>query len=176
MISTVTAYVGLVSNLDNPSAQIAAAIDMLAALPDATLRAVSSFYRNPPMGPQDQPDYVNAVVALDTRLTPRALLDAMQAIERAQGRDRSGLRWGPRTIDLDLLVYGDTVLDEDHLQVPHPGIAERAFVLVPLAEIAPQISIPGHGLLSTLLAAVDRVSVVPMPIPSRPMPRISSTR
>ena len=176
MISTVTAYVGLGSNLDNPAAQIAAAIDMLAALPDATLRAVSSFYRNPPMGPQDQPDYVNAVVALDTRLTPRALLDAMQAIERAQGRDRSGLRWGPRTIDLDLLVYGDTVLDEDHLQVPHPGIAERAFVLVPLAEIAPQISIPGHGLLSTLLAAVDRVSVVPMPISSRPMPRISSTR
>ena len=176
MISTVTAYVGLGSNLDNPAAQIAAAIDMLAALPNATLRAVSSFYRNPPMGPQDQPDYVNAVVALDTRLTPRALLDAMQAIERAQGRDRSGLRWGPRTIDLDLLVYGDTVLDEDHLQVPHPGIAERAFVLVPLAEIAPQISIPGHGLLSTLLAAVDRVSVVPMPISSRPMPRISSTR
>ena len=176
MISTVTAYVGLGSNLDNPAAQIAAAIDMLAALPDATLRAVSSFYRNPPMGPQDQPDYVNAVVALDTRLTPRALLDAMQAIERAQGRDRSGLRWGARTIDLDLLVYGDTVLDEDHLQVPHPGIAERAFVLVPLAEIAPQISIPGHGLLSTLLAAVDRVSVVPMPISSRPMPRISSTR
>ena len=176
MISTVTAYVGLGSNLDNPAAQIAAAIDMLAALPNATLRAVSSFYRNPPMGPQDQPDYVNAVVALDTRLTPRALLDAMQAIERAQGRDRSGLRWGARTIDLDLLVYGDTVLDEDHLQVPHPGIAERAFVLVPLAEIAPQISIPGHGLLSTLLAAVDRVSVVPMPISSRPMPRISSTR
>lgn len=176
MISTVTAYVGLGSNLDNPAAQIAAAIDMLAALPDATLRAVSSFYRNPPMGPQDQPDYVNAVVALDTCLTPRALLDAMQAIERAQGRDRSGLRWGARTIDLDLLVYGDTVLDEDHLQVPHPGIAERAFVLVPLAEIAPQISIPGHGLLSTLLAAVDRVSVVPMPISSRPMPRISSTR
>lgn len=176
MTQAVTAYIGLGSNLEDPAAQIAAAIDLLAALPDSTLRAVSRFYRNPPMGPQDQPDYVNAVVALDTRLTPRALLDKMQAVERAQGRERSALRWGPRTIDLDLLVYGDVVLDEDHLQVPHPGIAERAFVLVPLAEIAPQLAIPGHGALSSLLAAIDRASVVPMPIPSRPMPRISSTR
>ena len=176
MTATVTAYLGLGSNLKDPAAQIVAAIDRLAALPGSMLRAVSSFYRNPPMGPQDQPDYVNAVVALDTGLAPRALLEAMQAIERAQGRDRGGLRWGPRTIDLDLLVYGDAVLDEDHLKVPHPGIAERAFVLVPLAEIAPQISIPGHGALSTLLAAVDRASVVPMLIPTRPMPRISSTR
>lgn len=173
---SVTAYIGLGSNLDSPAAQVAAAIDALADLPDSTLRAVSSYYSNPPMGPQDQPDYVNAVVALDTRLAPRALLDAMQAIERSQGRDRSVQRWGPRTIDLDLLLYGDAVIAEDHLTVPHPGIHERAFVLVPLAEIAPQVSIPGQGALATLLAATDRASVVRMPAVSRSMSRISSTR
>ncbi len=176
MTRTVTAYVGLGSNLDDPAAQIARAIDALEVLPDCCLRAVSSFYRNPPMGPQDQPDYVNAVVALDTRLAPRALLDAMQVIERSQGRDRNGQRWGPRTIDLDLLVYGDTVLDEDHLKVPHAGIAARAFVLVPLAEIALELSIPGQAALAILLAAVDRASVVRMSVPSRSMPRKSSTR
>ena len=176
MTHAVTAYIGLGSNLDDPAAQVASAIAALAALPDSRLRATSSLYRNPPMGPQDQPDYVNAVVALETRLAARALLEAMQAIERAQGRDRSGQRWGPRTIDLDLLIYGDAEIDEDHLKVPHPGIGERAFVLVPLAEIAPHVSIPGHSALPVLLAAVDRASVVPMPAPSRPMPRISSTR
>ena len=175
-MQSVTAYIGLGSNLDDPAAQVAAAIDALANLPESSLRAVSSFYRNPPMGPQDQPDYVNAVVALDTRLAPRVLLDAMQAIERAQGRDRSGQRWGPRTIDLDLLIYGDSVVDEDHLTVPHSGLCERAFVLVPLAEIAPHVAIPGQPALVTLLAAVDRASVVPMAALSRPMPRISSTR
>jgi len=172
----VTAYLGLGSNLDDPAAQVARAIDAIAALPDSVLRAVSSFYRNPPMGPQEQPDYVNAVVAIETRLAPRVLLEAMQGIERSQGRDRSGQRWGPRTIDLDLLLYGDRVLNEDHLKVPHPGIAERAFVLVPLAEIAPQVSIPGQAALATLLAAADRASVVPMPASSRPMSRKSSTR
>lgn len=99
-MQSVTAYIGLGSNLDDPAAQVAAAIDALANLPESSLRTVSSLYRNPPMGPQDQPDYVNAVVALDTRLAPRVLLDAMQAIERAQGRDRSGQRWGPRTISI----------------------------------------------------------------------------
>lgn len=176
MNALVTAYLGLGSNLDDPAAQVTRAIDAIAALPDSALRAVSSLYRNPPMGPQDQPDYVNAVVAIETRLAPRALLDAMQAIERSQGRDRSGQRWGPRTLDLDLLIYGERVLDEDHLKVPHPGLAERAFVLVPLAEIAPQVSIPGHAALAVLLAAVDRASVVPMTAPSRPMSRKSSTR
>ena len=170
------AYLGLGSNLGQPAQQIARALSALEALPDTRLRAVSSFYRNPPMGPQDQPDYVNAVVALDTRLAPRALLEGMQTIERGQGRDRNGSRWGPRIIDLDLLVYGDEIIAEDHLQVPHPGIAARAFVLVPLAEIAPQLAIPGLPCLATLLAAVDRASVVHMPAPSRPMPRKSSTR
>ena len=176
MNRAVTAYVGFGSNLDDPAAQIARAIDALEALPDTSLRAVSSFYRNPPMGPQDQPDYVNAVVSIDTGLAPRALLDALQAIERAQGRERGAQRWGPRTIDLDLLVYGDEVLSEDHLKVPHPGLAERAFVLVPLAEIAPQLAIPALPPLLTLLAAVDRASVVPMSAPPRPMSRKSSTR
>ena len=176
MRGTVTAYLGLGSNLDDPAAQVGRAIEALAALPDSRLVAVSSFYRNPPMGPQDQPDYVNAVVALETALAARDLLAAMQAIERAQGRDRSGPRWGPRTIDLDLLVYGDQVIDEHHLRVPHPGIAERAFVLVPLAEVAPDARIPGQAPLAALLAAVDQASVVPMAAAHRSTPRKSLCR
>lgn len=176
MSRPVTAYVGLGSNLDDPAAQIARAIDALGALPDTTLRAVSRFYRNPPMGPQDQPDFVNVVLAIETGLSPRALLNAMQTIEHAQGREPSIQRWGPRTIDLDLLVYGDELLSEDQLKVPHPAIAERAFVLVPLAEIAPQLAIPTLPPLLTLLAAVDCASVVPMSAPVRPMPWKSSTR
>ena len=172
----VTAYIGLGSNLENPAAQIARAIDALETLPHTQFRAVSNFYRNPPMGPQDQPDFVNAVLAIETGLSPRALLNAMQTIEQAHGRARSVQRWGPRTIDLDLLVYGDELLSEDQLEVPHPGIAERAFVLVPLAEIAPQLAIPALAPLSTLLAAVDCTSVLPMPAPIRSMPRKSSTR
>ena len=176
MPPAVTAYLGLGSNLDDPAAQVGQALAALARLPDSRLVAVSSLYRNPPMGPQDQPDYVNAVAALETRLAPRALLDAMQAIEREQGRDRRGQRWGPRTIDLDLLVYGEQVIAEHHLHVPHPGIAERAFVLVPLAEIAPEVVIPGLPPLATLLARVDRASVVPMPAAHRSTPRKSHCR
>ena len=176
MSAVVTAYVGLGSNLDDPAAQITRAIDALATLPTTKLRASSSYYRNPPMGPQDQPDYVNAVVALDTALAPRALLRDMQAIERAQGRTPSTRHWGPRTLDLDLLVYGEQVLCEEHLQIPHPAIAQRAFVLVPLAEIAPQLAIPGLPPLAALLTGVDRASMVALSTPLNPLPRISSSR
>lgn len=172
----VMAYIGLGSNLDDPAAQIANAIDALKTLPDTLARAVSGFYRNPPMGPQDQPDFVNAVLAIETGLSPRALLDAMQKIEQTQGRERSLHLWGPRIIDLDLLVYGDALLSEDRLKVPHPGIAERAFVLVPLAEIAPQLKIPTLGPLPALLAAVDCANVILMPVPICSMPRTSLTR
>jgi len=112
------------------------------------------------MGPPDQPDYVNAVACVDTMLEARALLIHMQSIERAQGRTRDGVRWGPRLIDLDLLVYGDARIVEDQLEVPHPGIAERPFVLVPLHEIAPGLVIPGHAPLPALLAAVDTAGMV----------------
>ena len=150
------AYVGLGSNLAEPVAQIERALDALAALTETTLAARSSLYVNPPMGPADQPDYVNAVAALDTALAPHALLDGLQAIEAAGSRTREGARWGPRTLDLDLLLFGERRIDDHRLRVPHPGIAERAFVLLPLAEIAPaSLPVPGLATLGELLAACD---------------------
>ena len=150
------AYVGMGSNLAEPAAQLERAFEALETLPRSRLAARSSLWANPPMGPADQPDYVNAVAALDTALSPHDLLDGLQAIEKAQGRDRQGERWGPRTLDLDLLLLGERRIDDERLTVPHPGIAERAFVLLPLAEIAPaELPVPGHGPLRDLLAACD---------------------
>ena len=160
MGASVTAYVGLGSNLDDPAQQLEHALDGLRQLPATRLLQVSSFYGNPPLGPPDQPDYVNAVAALETTLAPVALLSALQAIERAQGRVRSGTRWGPRTIDLDLLTYGDHVIREPGLEVPHPGVGVRAFVLLPLAEIAPDLKIPGYADVGTLIAATDVTQVL----------------
>ncbi len=150
------AYVGVGSNLGCPVTQVSTALRELAGLPGTRLVAVSRLYGNPPMGPQSQPDYVNAAAALDTTMTPHALLGALHGIERAHGRVRGGERWGPRTLDLDLLMYGEKCLDEPTLRLPHPGIAERAFVLVPLADVAPaDLEVPGHGALATLLAACE---------------------
>lgn len=147
-------WIGLGSNLADPVAQLRRAFEALAAIPHTRLVARSALYRNPPMGPQDQPDYVNAVAQLATGLEPLALLDALQAIENAHGRRRER-RWGPRTLDLDLLLWGERVIDHPRLTVPHPGLPERPFVLYPLAEIAPELHIPGHGPLTRLLARVD---------------------
>ena len=149
------AYVGLGSNLDDPAAQLATALEALAALPDTRLVAVSGRYRNPPMGPQDQPDYLNAVAGLLTRLSAETLLTALQGIEDAQGRRRDGARWGPRTLDLDLLVHGHARLESAALTLPHPGLCSRPFVLVPLAEIAPGLHLPGGQSVAALAAAVD---------------------
>lgn len=154
------AYIGLGSNLDDPAAQIRKALGALECLPGTRCVAASRLYRNPPMGPQDQPDYVNAVAALETNLNADELLAALQGIERAQGRVRAAQRWGPRRIDLDLLVYGTARIARPGLHVPHPGIAERAFVLVPLAEIAPTLHVPGFGALQDLLARTDIEAVV----------------
>ncbi|HFQ13381.1 MAG TPA: 2-amino-4-hydroxy-6-hydroxymethyldihydropteridine diphosphokinase [Gammaproteobacteria bacterium] len=149
--------IGLGSNLGDSRALLKSALAELAALPDSRLVAVSSFYRSAPMvapgeSPDSQPDYLNAVARLDTALAPHALLDALQAIETAHGRRRDGRRWAPRTLDLDLLLYGDQQLDDARLRVPHPGMAERNFVLYPLAEIAPAaLVIPGAGRLAGLL-------------------------
>ncbi len=148
----VTAWIGLGSNLEQPEHQVRSALDELAALPGTRLTAASSLYRSAPMGPQDQPTYINAVARLETRLTTEALLDALQAIESAHDRVRSGERWGPRTLDLDILLYGREQLSSPRLTLPHPGIAERNFVLYPLAEIDPDVDIPGLGLLHVLLA------------------------
>lgn len=152
---TVRAYVGIGSNLDDPAAQVRGAVEELALLPDTILAACSSLYGSKPMGPRDQPDYVNAVVALDTLLSAEDLLRELQRIEELQGRERGGEKWGPRIIDLDLLMYGKRVIDTDNLRLPHPGMHERDFVIIPLAEIAGNVNIPGHGLLTTLINKVE---------------------
>ena len=149
------AYVALGSNLDDPSAQVGRAFDALATLPDTRLVARSPSYRSPPLGPVSQPDFVNAVAGLLTRLAPRALLDALKSLEAALGREAPVVRWGPRRIDLDLLVHGAARVEEPGLSVPHPGLAERAFVLLPLADIAPDLEVPGLGRVRSLAARVD---------------------
>ncbi|WP_006786383.1 2-amino-4-hydroxy-6-hydroxymethyldihydropteridine diphosphokinase [Thiorhodospira sibirica] len=148
----VICYVGLGANLDHPVAQLQRALQALDRLPGTRLRQHSQLYQNPPMGPIDQPDYVNAVAELSSTLDPFALLQALQDLEQQQGRTRNGVRWGPRTLDLDLLLYGQQQMQHPQLTLPHPGLPMRAFVLYPLAEIAPTLNIPGLGSLTTLLA------------------------
>ncbi|WP_414159458.1 2-amino-4-hydroxy-6-hydroxymethyldihydropteridine diphosphokinase [Pseudomonas sp. BNK-45] len=128
-------YIGMGSNLAAPEEQLRSAIEALAQLPDSQLRGVSSFYQSDSLLP-GQPRYTNAVAALDSNLDPLALLDALQAIENQQGRERNE-RWGPRTLDLDILLFGDRLLDEPRLKVPHYHMHARPFVLYPLAELAP---------------------------------------
>lgn len=136
------AYVGIGSNLDDPVAQAALAFDALARIADTQLVARSPLYRSRPLGPADQPDYVNGAAALITRLAPSVLLAALRAIEDAHGRRRTGPRWGPRTLDLDLLLHGDSVLMTERLTLPHPGLTARNFVVYPLADIAPTLVLP----------------------------------
>ncbi|MFC5695047.1 2-amino-4-hydroxy-6-hydroxymethyldihydropteridine diphosphokinase [Pseudomonas sp. GCM10022186] len=146
-------YIGLGSNLAEPVSQLRGALAALADLPQTRLAAVSSLYASDPLGPPDQPRYVNAVAALDTGLTPLQLLDELQAIELAQGRVRKDERWGPRTLDLDILLFGQRRIDEPRLQVPHYHMHARAFVLYPLAEIAGDLRLPDGGSLQELLDA-----------------------
>jgi 2-amino-4-hydroxy-6-hydroxymethyldihydropteridine diphosphokinase len=156
-----TAYVALGSNLDDPEAQVERGFAALAALPGTLLRARWRRYRTPPWGVVDQPDFVNAVAWLETSLAPRALLDALLAIEARAGRVR-GLRYGPRVLDLDLLLYGDRSLREAGLTIPHPRLHQRAFVLLPLADLAPDLEVPGLGRVADLLARVDTAGCVPL--------------
>jgi 2-amino-4-hydroxy-6-hydroxymethyldihydropteridine diphosphokinase len=146
------AFVGLGSNVGDRAAEIESAIDEIAALPSTTLVARSSLYRSAPLAASGG-EYLNAVVRLRTLLAPLALLHALQAIEQAHGRERPFAN-APRTLDLDLLLHGDAVLDSAALTLPHPRLHERAFVLVPLAEIAPGVAIPRRGALSALCANV----------------------
>lgn len=148
------AYVGLGSNLGEPPAQLRSALAALGGIPATRLVAESALYRNPPMGPQDQPEYVNAVAALLTTLTAGELLRALQQVETDFGRKRDGPRWGPRTLDLDLLLFGDLRLASDELTLPHPGLTSRPFVLIPLHEVAPALRIPGGPSIASLLTAV----------------------
>jgi len=145
-------YIGLGSNLDNPSEKICQARRVIAGLIAITEVGFSSLYASPPMGPQDQPDYVNAVMCFDTDLTATELLTAMQKVEHDFGRVRKVQRWGARTLDVDILVFGDEQISSADLTIPHVGISERAFVLYPLAEIAPkELVIQGKGYLRQLL-------------------------
>ncbi|MEQ1773487.1 MAG: 2-amino-4-hydroxy-6-hydroxymethyldihydropteridine diphosphokinase [Burkholderiales bacterium] len=152
------AYVALGSNLQEPQRQLRSGFAALARLPESQLIAQSSLVRSAPVGYANQPDFVNAVAAIRTALTPRALLDALLAIEREHGRVREFAN-APRTLDLDILLYGERVIDEAGLSVPHPRMHERAFVMVPLAEIAPDAMVPGRGRARDLLAGVDCGSV-----------------
>lgn len=154
------AFVGLGSNLGNPRRQVESALNELAALASTRLVARSSLYRTAPWGVADQPAFVNAVAELESGLAPRELLQALLAIEQRHGRVRDGTRWGPRMLDLDLLACGDVQLAGTGLTLPHPELARRAFVLVPLAEIAPDFFVAGAGRVRDLLAAVDVGEVV----------------
>lgn len=144
------AYVGLGANIGEPRRQLQTALKELNGLPKTRMTAASGLYRSAPVGHPDQPDFLNAVVELDTELSPDALLDNLQEIEKAHGRQRP-FAGAPRTLDLDLLLYGDAALATPRLTVPHPRMHERAFVLKPLAEIAPLAAIPGRGKARELL-------------------------
>ncbi len=149
------AYIGVGSNLGEPRAQVSQAFAELAQLPGTRVVLTSPIYRSQPFGPVKQPDYANAVVGILTQLDPLVLLSELQAIELARGRPREHERWGPRVIDLDLLVYGQLRRAEPELTVPHPGIVERNFVLYPLADIAPDLQIPGLGRVIELKGRVS---------------------
>lgn len=156
------AYVALGSNLDDPPAQVERAFTALAGLRESRLVARSSLYRSRPFGPVAQPDFVNAVAGMLTTLDAAAMLLELKALEQRLGRALPVERWGPRRIDLDLLVHGTTRVDGLHLSVPHPGIAERAFVLAPLAEFAPDLDVPGVGRVRTLAARIDAAGLARM--------------
>lgn len=151
-IKQVTAYIGLGSNLDNPVEQIKLAHAAIAQADGVEELAFSGLYQSVPMGPKDQPDYINAVMSIKTRLAAHELLHCLQAIENRQGRIRNDERWGARTLDLDLLIYGDQHIQTAELTVPHPGLAERAFVLYPLNELTANLLVPGLGSISDLIA------------------------
>ncbi len=156
----IPAYVGIGSNLDGPEARVRAAFAALGALPETRLQARSSLYAGPPLDASDQPEYVNAVAGLLTRLAPEPLLAALLAIEARAGRVREpALRWAPRTLDLDLLGYAERRVHGPGLEVPHPGVATRNFVLLPLAEVAPGLWLPGVG---PVAAAAQRLAAGPL--------------
>ena len=155
----VTVYIGLGSNLNNPEQQVTQACAEIAALKLVTLTKISSLYQSPPLGPVDQPDYINAVAEIATSLTPEELLTELQAIENKHQRVRTAQRWTARTLDLDILLYGEKVIKSKNLVIPHLGLYERAFVLYPLLEIAPELAIPGRGSIRELVQNCERGSL-----------------
>jgi 2-amino-4-hydroxy-6-hydroxymethyldihydropteridine diphosphokinase len=155
----VKAYIALGSNMAMPAEQLSKALQALSILPQSRLLRSSSFYASKPMGPQSQPDYVNAVAELYTSLSPLELLRALQGIELQQGRERKGEHWGPRTLDLDILLYGSQIIEHAELVVPHYGMKERPFVLVPLAELTIDLVLPCGTKISGLVENCDAASL-----------------
>ncbi|PML77560.1 2-amino-4-hydroxy-6-hydroxymethyldihydropteridine diphosphokinase [Enterovibrio norvegicus] len=149
-------YIAIGSNLGNPVEKASLAIDALKQLPNTQFVCCSSLYSSKPMGPSDQPDYVNAIAIVDTLLEPLDLLDQTQRIELEFGRERKDERWGPRTLDLDILLFGDLQINSERLTVPHYGMKVREFVLYPLAEIAPDLHLPDGSAVTDLVAVVDK--------------------
>ena len=159
----IPAYVGLGSNLHDPPQQLRRALAALAALPATRLECPSPLYGSRPFGPVSQPDFCNAAAGLLTQLDAPALLAELRVLEQKLGRSPGGERWGPRTIDLDLLVYGSERRSEAALTLPHPGIAERSFVLRPLCDIAPDLMVPGLGTVAMLAASISMTDLWVMP-------------
>ncbi len=159
---TVIVYIALGSNLDDPAIHVRRACQELGALPQTCCLQYSCLYQSTPHGSSDQPDYINAVAELETELPPNELLSMLQALEQSHGRVRTGEHWGPRPLDLDILLYGDQQIDGPDLQIPHPYMAERAFVLYPLAELVSDLNIPGFGLLSELLQSCPAEGLEPL--------------
>lgn len=160
----VVAFVGLGANLGDAAATLRDALAALAPMQGISLVRASSLYRTPAWGIEQQPDFVNAVAKLETTLAPEVLLEALLRLERAFGRDRDAAsRWGPRTLDLDLLLYADLCMDSPGLTLPHPHMHERAFVLVPLLELDPEVVMPGRGLARDAVLSVATSEIRPLP-------------
>lgn len=157
------AFIALGSNLGDAQGQVRGAFGALDALPQTRLLARSPLYLTPPWGVLDQPAFINAVAQIETTLTPHELLDALLKVERDAGRVRDGERWGPRTLDLDVLHMDGVVLSDDHLTLPHPRMAVRAFVLLPLNDLAPTLLLPGQGKVADLLAAIETTGCERLP-------------
>ncbi len=154
-------YIGLGSNLENPLSQLQLAVEHLESLPETALVGCSQFYGSKPLGPDDQPDFVNAVCQIETQLSPQVLLSALQQIEIEQGRIKKR-HWGERLIDLDILLYADEIIKTTDLTIPHAEIALRDFVLIPLAEISPGLVIPGLGCVETLISNLETSYLKPL--------------
>lgn len=155
------AYIGLGSNLNDPESQVRGTLEAFSRCKSIRLIRTSAMYRNPPMGPADQPDFINAVALIETKLSPRALLDTLLRMESERGRIREpGNHWGPRAIDLDILLYDDRKIDQPDLKIPHPGISKRNFVLFPLLEVEPDLWIPGLGKIKDIAAGHDSTALI----------------
>ncbi len=155
-----TVYIGLGANLNNPKAQLVAALETISQLPKTQLICHSSFYISKPMGPQDQGDYINAVAKIESHFSAIALLDQLQQIELAQGRIRKDERWGPRTLDLDILLFNNEQINSSRLTIPHYGMKERNFVLLPLTEIAADLILPDGNKLAELVKKIDKQGIL----------------